>query len=196
MSARSHRRTLVASFALTAAGLSGCATTGGEEGPPSAFRLGSPDFADNTMLPMRFAGNNKANPNCTGENDTPALAWRNAPPKTRSFAILMDDQGGRNGLGVSHWVAYGIPADVTSIARGEAGKPPTRWTGGKNTIGWNYALGPCPPRGNAPQHYVYTIIATDVEPNALPAGLTKDELIKALNGRALRGASFVTRYAH
>jgi Raf kinase inhibitor-like YbhB/YbcL family protein len=189
---------LVASLVpLGALVLTGCASMHGDSaGPANAFRLTSPDFADNALLPARFAGNNKTNPNCAGENATPALTWSNAPAKTRSFAILMDDQAGRNGLGVSHWVAYGIPVSVTSLAEGEAGRAPTRYLGGRNTVGWNYALGPCPPRGNAAQHYVYTLIATDLEPNALPPGLTKAELIAALNGRALRAASFVTRFAH
>ena len=56
---------------------------------------------------------------------------------------------------------------------------------------------PCPPRGNALQHYVFTLIATDVDPAALPPGLTKDDVLKALQGgRALRAASVVFRYAH
>ena len=54
-----------------------------------------------------------------------------------------------------------------------------------------------PPRGNAPQHYVMTMIATTLEPGALAAGLTKAEVLKALEGgKALRAASYVFRYAH
>ena len=41
-----------------------------------------------------------------------------------------------------------------------------------------------------------TIIATDLEPNALAPGLTKPELLKSLEGgRALRAASLVLRFA-
>jgi hypothetical protein len=44
---------------------------------------------------------------------------------------------------------------------------------------------------------VFTLIATDLEPGALAPGLTKDEVLKALQGgRALRAASLVFRYAH
>ncbi len=71
-----------------------------------------------------------------------------------------------------------------------------RFVAGKNTVGLAW-LGPCPPRGNAPQHYVMTIIATDLEPNALQPGLSREEVLKALQGgRALRAASAVFRYAH
>ena len=175
--------------------LTACATTE-TEGPPTAFRLTAPGLGDNAMLAQKYAGNLKTNPNCIGQNVSPALQWSNAPEKTRSFVLLMDDQAGRAGLGVSHMVVYGIPASVTSFAEGELSAASSRFLAGKNTPGTAGYFGPCPPRGNAPQHYVFTLIATDVEPAAIPAGLTKDELLKALQGRALRAAGVVLRYAH
>jgi len=81
------------------------------------------------------------------------------------------------------------------LAEGEAGTPGAKLVTGKNTLGMGY-LGPCPPRGNAPQHYVYTLIATSLAPDALPPGLSKAELMTALQGKALGAASLVLRYAH
>ena len=69
------------------------------------------------MMQPKNAGNFAKNPNCTGQNVSPPLAWTNVPDKTRSFAIIWDDQAGRAGLGVSHAVIYGIPANVTSFPR-------------------------------------------------------------------------------
>ena len=43
---------------------------------------------------------------------------------------------------------------------------------------------------------MFTLIATDVDPTAIPPGLTKEELLKALQGRTLRAASVVLRFAH
>ena len=43
--------------------------------------------------------------------------------------------------------------------------------------------GPCTPAG-APHHYTFTLIATDLDSKALPPGLTRNELIKALDGHA------------
>jgi hypothetical protein len=152
---------------------------------------------DNSMMQAKNAGNFAKNPNCTGQNVSPPLVWINAPGKTRSFAIIWDDQAGRAGLGVSHAVIYGIPASVTSFSEGALGGAPTgsQFVPGKNTLGMHW-LGPCSPKGNAPQHYVMTIIATDLEPNALAPGLSKPELLKALEGgRALRAASLVFRFA-
>ena len=165
--------------------------------PPTAFRLTSPGMPDNSMLPPKAAGNFAKNPNCTGQNVSPALAWSNAPDKTRSFAIIWDDQAGRNGLGVSHAVIYGIPANVSSFAEGALGGAPTggQFVPGKNLLGMHW-LGPCSPKGNAPQHYVMTMIATTLEPNELQPGLTRPELLKALEGgKALRAASLVFRFA-
>ncbi|MEO8527122.1 MAG: YbhB/YbcL family Raf kinase inhibitor-like protein, partial [Caldimonas sp.] len=138
----------------------------------------------------------KANPNCDGENVSPALAWSGAPAATRTFAILMDDQAGRAGLGVSHWVAYGIAANVDGLVEGEASSPSARFVGGRNTGGTDLYAGPCPPRGDAPHHYVLTLIATTLEPDALKSGLTKPELLEALKGRTVGAASLVLRYAH
>lgn len=58
-------------------------------------------------------------------------------------------------------------------------------------------LGPCPPRGNAPQHYVFTLVATTLEPGALPPGLDKAAVLDALKGgKALGAASVVLRFHH
>ena len=181
-----------ATLALLA--LAACAGMQESEGPANAFRLTSPGMPDNSKLPAKAAGNFAKNPNCTGQNVSPALQWSNAPANTKSYAIIWDDQAGRAGLGVSHAVIYGIPASTTSFPEGALGGAPNGFVGGKNTLGMPW-LGPCSPKGNAPQHYVMTIIATDVEPNALQPGLTKPELLKALEGgRALRAASLTFRF--
>jgi Raf kinase inhibitor-like YbhB/YbcL family protein len=177
--------------------LGACAgLSGSSPATSTGFTLSSPGRADNTLLTQPYAGKNPKNPNCVGENLTPALAWTRAPAGTRSFAIVMDDQAGRAGLGVNHWVAYGIAPTVSGLAEGEASTASSKLVAGKNTLGMPAYLGPCPPRGNAPQHYVYTLIATSLAPDALPPGLSKAELMTALQGKALGAASLVLRYAH
>lgn len=184
------------SAVLSLLALSACTTMHESEGPPTAFRLTSPGMPDNSKLPAKAAGNLAKNPNCTGQNVSPAIAWSNAPKGAKSFAILWDDQAGRTGLGFTHAVIYGIPASTTSFAEGALSGAPTggQFVVGKNTIGMQW-LGPCPPRGSAPQHYVMTMIATSAAPNELPAGLTRAELLKALEGgKALGAASLAFRF--
>jgi Raf kinase inhibitor-like YbhB/YbcL family protein len=157
------------------------------------FTLTSSAFADGAMVAAKYAG---ALPgiSCGGENISPPLAWSNAPAATKSFAIVMFDPDGGRGTGSSHWVAYDIPASKTSLAEGEASKPPTSWTGGKNSRGINYYYGPCGPSEDSPHHYVITLIATDIEPGQLPPGLTRDELLPKLRGHALAPATIVGKY--
>ena len=185
-------------LAAAIAALAGCTTMGGGEDvyPPNAFRLYSPTMADNTIMDRKHAGDAKDSPNCIGQNVSVPLAWKNAPGKTRSFALIMDDQAGQAGLGVSHWVAYGIPADVTSFAEGETTGPSPKYVGGTSTRKLSGYFGPCTPKGNAPQHYVFTMIATDLDPKELKPGLTRPQLLESLRGHNLAAASLVLRFVN
>ncbi len=160
------------------------------------FALTSPAYKDGDVWPSKFAGADpsRTNPPCPGQNVSPPLAWSNPPEGTKSYALLMQDPEGANGLGVFHWVAYGIPANKMSLAEGEGSSEPTGWMGGKNAIGKGAYFGPCGPSGHSLHHYVITIIATDVEPGALKPGMTRDELVAALKGHALAPAGIVGRF--
>jgi Raf kinase inhibitor-like YbhB/YbcL family protein len=158
------------------------------------FTLTSSAFADGGMVPAKYAG---AAPGatCGGENVSPPLAWSNAPAATKSFAVVMFDADGGRGTGSNHWIAYDIPPTVTSLKEGEASAAPTKWVGGKNTRGFNYYFGPCGPAADAPHHYIITVIATDIEPGKLAAGLTREELLQQLRGHGLAPATIVGKYA-
>ena len=154
------------------------------------FTLSSSSFKDGERLATKMAGNNKSNPNCVGENVSPALAWSNPPDGTKSFAILMFDIDGRPPGGVSHWVAYGIPATVKGFAEGEVSKQTDKFVGGQSLMKLPHYFGPCTPPG-PPHHYIFTLMATDLEPSALKEGMTRDEVIKALDGHAKGATSLV-----
>jgi Raf kinase inhibitor-like YbhB/YbcL family protein len=158
------------------------------------FTLSSPAFKDGGLLQLKNAGANKANPNCIGENVSPPLAWANPPEGTKSFAIVMTNTEGQAGVGNVHWVAYGIPASVTEIAEGEASKPSDKFVAGKGGAGLNIFIGPCPPPNLGYLHYVFQLIATDLDPKELPPSLTRDELFAKLKGHTKRGAAIVARY--
>ena len=160
------------------------------------FAVSSSAFKDGDVWPAKFAGADpsRTNPPCPGQNVSPPLAWSNAPEKTKSFAIMMYDPDGGNGLGAVHWVAYNIPLTKTSLAEGEASASPKDFTGGKNNVGHDHYFGPCGPSGHSLHHYIITVIATDIEPGKLKPGLTRDELIAELRGHALAPASIVGRY--
>jgi hypothetical protein len=141
------------------------------------FTLQSKTFQDGHMMPKKVANNAPNNPNCVGENVSPELSWSNVPEGTKSLVLLMSDPEGRAPSGVSHWVAYGIPASVTGFAEGETTKDSDKYVGGKSTMGVGHYSGPCTPPNASAHHYTFILIATDFDPKELPPGLTRDEVI-------------------
>src|SRR5438093_11143425 len=143
------------------------------------FTLTSTTFKDGQMMPRKVANSLSNNPNCVGQNVSPQLSWTGVPDGTKSFAILMEDPEGRGGAGVHHWVAYGIPPNVTSFAEGEVSKESDKYVGGKSTQGVGYYSGPCTPPGS-PHHYTFVVIATDFEVKELAPGLTREDFLAKL----------------
>ena len=144
------------------------------------FALTSRTFKDGQVMPRRVsntvASHNPVNPNCIGDNLSPELSWSHAPAGTRSFALLLEEPEGRGGTGTHHFVAYGIPATVSGFAEGELSKASARFVGGKSSHDVGVYMGPCTAPGS-PHHYVFVLIATDLDAKALPPGLTRDEFL-------------------
>lgn len=158
------------------------------------FKITSSSFSDNAIMARKHAA--KGGPRkCDGQNISPALQWSNAPKGTKSYAIVVTDAVGGHGLGIVHWVAYGIPASTTSFAEGAVNKPSKAYVGGKNRIKKGFYFGPCPGVGDDPHHYEFMIIALDLDPAALPPGLDRPSLFKAIKGHNLMATSIVGRYA-
>lgn len=176
--------------------LAALAVQAGTARAAEVFTVTSPAFKDNDAWPAKYAGvDPRRTPPCGGENVSPPIAWSNAPANTKSFVVMMYDIDAGNGLGSVHWVGYGLQPSKTSLAEGEGGAPPKDFVAGKNSYGDDHYFGPCPPAGHAPHHYLITVIATDLAPDALKPGLTRDEVIAALRGgHALRGATIIGRY--
>jgi len=159
------------------------------------FTLSSPAFTDNAVLPLKYAGGKLCGSDSKGGNVSPPLVWSNPPAAAKSFAVVMIDPDGRRGLGSVHWVAYGIPAARTELKEGEGGTPPPPdLVDGKNSRGTMGYTGPCGPPVDAPHHYVIDVIALDLAPDFLPAGLDRDQLLKMIDGHSLGPASLVVRY--
>lgn len=157
------------------------------------FTLTSPTLKDDAMLPLKYAGNNCGG-NGPGKSLSPPLAWSNAPPSTKSFALIMIDPDGLRGMGSVHWVAYNIPAARKALKEGEGNGDAKDITAGKNSRGGNGYTGPCGPSQDAPHHYVIQLLALDLAAGTLQPGLDRDGLLKMINGHSLGPASMVVRY--
>ena len=163
--------------------------------------LSSSALQDNGTLATKNACSDKQRtPNCVGENVSPPLTWSNVPDGTKSFALLLFDPEGRAPAGVSHMVVYGIPADVKGFAEGELSTPSDKFVGGKNLMGVGTYFGPGTPPNTDWHHYTFTLVATDLDPKALPPGLTREELatalINPLQNHIKGSAGLVTRFRH
>ena len=176
---------------LTTAFAAGLARAGAAE----VFTLSSADFKDGEMLPKKVGDIAARGPNCKGENVSPQLSWSNAPEGTKSFAFIVFDPDAGFGAGISHWVAYGISPETTAFAEGEASQPSDKYIGGTSTKRLAFFGGPCPPPGS-PHHYLFQIVATDLNPMDLPFGLTLPELQEKLKGHRKGESSIVGRYVN
>jgi hypothetical protein len=172
---RNKRHMLIPAFAALC-----LAFTATAAGAADVFNLKSTTFEDGMIMPKKVANsraNRPNNPNCVGDNVSPEFSWSNPPDGTKSFVMMMFDPEGRAPSGVSHWVAYGIPASVTGFAEAETSKLSNSYVGGKSTMGVGFYSGPCTPPNTTPHHYMFILTATDLVPNELPPGLTRDEVI-------------------
>lgn len=169
---------------LLAAAFHGAALAG-----ESSMHLESPSFADHASIPVVHT--------CVGEDRSPALAWKDAPAGTRSFALVVDDPDAPDPAAPKrtwvHWVLYDIPATAASLAEGAgnaAPQAPAR--SGRNDWtreGWG---GPCPPVGR--HRYFFKLYALDRELGDLGAP-TKAALEEAMQGHVLARAELVGTFA-
>jgi phosphatidylethanolamine-binding protein (PEBP) family uncharacterized protein len=168
----------------------GAAAPNAPAGP--SFILSSSTFEDGGTAPVRMAFKANAEfPDCFGENVSPQLSWINPPAGLKSYALTMYELEG--GPAHSDLVVYGIPVNVTSFAEGELSQSSAKFIGGKALRTPGTWRGMCPPKnvGTATHHYVFRVRATDLDPKALPAGLTGEQLDLMLQGH-VKGSSYIT----
>jgi Raf kinase inhibitor-like YbhB/YbcL family protein len=162
----------------------------------ATFQVSSPAFNDGDVLPLTFAfdGIGIDNTQCGGQAQSPPLIWTGAPDGTKSFAVVVFDPDGFNGLGVAHWVMYGIPPTVSALPQGAGSVATLPYVNGMQGYGKPGFRGFCPPKGQSLHHYVMTVYALDLAPDALAPGLTRDALLAAFKGHVLRASSIVGRF--
>ncbi|MFA7269657.1 MAG: YbhB/YbcL family Raf kinase inhibitor-like protein [Sterolibacterium sp.] len=125
------------------------------------FTLTSADFKPNGTIQMEQVFNGSS---CTGKNISPALAWSGAPAGTKSFALLVHDPDApTGGAGWWHWLVVNIPASATALAK-DAGKADgSNLPAGAVQVGTDFGSpgwgGPCPPVGDEPHRYNFTLYA-------------------------------------
>ncbi len=146
------------------------------------FTLTSTTFDDSGMIPTECT--------CDGADRSPALQWAGAPGNTQSFALIMDDPDAPNGT-FTHWVRFDIPRDVLAL---DAGQPIGGIDGINDSQQPGYH-GPCPPKGDDPHGYRFTLYALDVPSLGLDQWASRSEVESAMQGHELARAQLRGRYA-
>jgi len=149
------------------------------------MELTSSAFTDFGAIPQRYT--------CEGEDLAPPLAWRDPPPATRSFVLIVDDPDAPDPAAPKmtwvHWVVYNLPADARALPEG--GRLPPGAHSGLNDwhrTGWG---GPCPPIGR--HRYFFRLYALDrVLPEA--RSVTRAMLEQSMQGHVLAQAELVGTY--
>jgi Raf kinase inhibitor-like YbhB/YbcL family protein len=159
-----------------------------------SFRLHSATVAPDSMLSndQVYSGFG-----CSGKNISPALSWKGAPRATRSFAVTVYDPDAPTGSGWWHWVVYNIPADVTELPAGAGnagGKLPAGTAQGHTDFGTSGFGGACPPAGDKPHRYIFTVYALKTEKISVPDEASAAMVGFMIHANALAKASLTARY--
>jgi Raf kinase inhibitor-like YbhB/YbcL family protein len=144
----------------------------------SDLSLTSPAFRDMEPIPPKYT--------CDGEDVSPPLAIANVPVGTVSMALLCEDPDSAAGTW-DHWVRFNIAPDHVVIVEGAyPGDGSGKTTG--SSLGWQ---GPCPHEGE--HRYIFSVYALDARLE-LPDGVTKAEVVRAMDGHIVAKASLTGVY--
>lgn len=161
----------------------------------SDFKLSSPDVADGGTLSdsqvLRGFG-------CEGGNASPGLKWVNAPAGVKSYAVTVYDPDAPTGSGWWHWVVFNIPAQATGLPGGAGDQTgallPAGCIQSRTDFGAPGFGGACPPAGDKPHRYVFTVYALDVDRLDLKPDAPAAMVGFNLNAHALAKASLTATY--
>ncbi len=151
--------------------------------------LQSADIKEDEMLSNEQVFNGFG---CDGGNISPQLSWKDVPKGAKSLAITMYDPDAPTGSGWWHWVVFNIPVETKSIDSGA--KMPEGAIQSRTDFGTTGFGGACPPEGNAPHRYIFTLYALDVEKLDLDENASGAMVGYFLNAHSIEKASITAKY--
>jgi Raf kinase inhibitor-like YbhB/YbcL family protein len=147
--------------------LAACGGDGSGASVPDAtgadLEVTSSAFGDGDTIPAKFT--------CDGDDASPPIAW--TPEGEGSFAIVLFDPDAP-GDGFVHWVLYGVTGGV--------GENTTEGSVATNDFGDRGYGGPCPPPGDQPHHYEFTVYELQSDFNMPPGELSAADALQAIDG--------------
>ena len=162
-------------------------------GHAADFKLSSPSLSHGSTLPDKHVFNGFG---CQGANLSPALQWEAAPAGTRSFAVTAYDPDAPTGSGWWHWVVYNLPANARSLPENASKTQalPTGTIEGRTDFGTTGYGGACPPAGDKPHRYIFTIHALKTPRIDLPTDASAAMVGFMLHLNRLDSASLEVTY--
>jgi Raf kinase inhibitor-like YbhB/YbcL family protein len=135
---------------------------------PATLSLSTDAFSNGGALPTQFT--------CDGVGVSPRLAWSESKPASE-FVLVVTDPDAPGGTFV-HWVVYGIPSNADSVGEGQG---PAGARQAENDFGRGGFGAPCPPPGDEPHRYVFTMYALSEErTRGIPAGAAARDVLEAI----------------
>ncbi|NBP82171.1 YbhB/YbcL family Raf kinase inhibitor-like protein, partial [bacterium] len=124
---------------------------------------------------------------CDGAGVSPPLAWSGAPAGTASYALSLwhDSPDGVK----SYWVVHGIPASVTALPKAATGIG-VEGLNGRRRTGYD----PMCSRGPGSKTYHVSIYAISKTARLPADGVTRDDLLQAIDGAVLAEGQLTFTY--
>jgi Raf kinase inhibitor-like YbhB/YbcL family protein len=147
-------------------------------------------FPDGGIVPLKYAN--------AGGSTMPGFKFTGAPATTVAYAVIFHDIDvslmGSTG-DVLHWMAWDIPAASNGWPEGPStgASLPAGSVMGNNMTGKPVYMGPGAPAGPRYHHYVFELYALNAN-LGLPPTATRDEVLKALEGKIVAKAAYVGRF--
>lgn len=149
-----------------------------------SFMLSSPAFVNKGNYPKLYT--------CDSLGISPPLSWKNAPEKTKSFAITIHHFP-KDGNKHVYMVLYNLPKSINSLEAGE--KNIGEW--GSNTQNRSKSYSPPCSKGPGPKTYIITAFALSENlsfNNRNNAAISMDELLSTIQNITLSKSSLEVIY--
>jgi hypothetical protein len=114
--------------------------------PPAFITVTSSAFGDGERIPTEYT--------CDGNDTAPPLEWSGAPDGTASFVVVVSDPDAPHRTFI-HGIVFDLPSKTTALEEGEF--VPAYGAAGNNDFRADGYGGPCPPEGEGPHHYEFSV---------------------------------------